>query len=412
MRTAAQNSNAMDYILHGTDYVADPYPIYRQMAEQDPVWLQKSSGHVYVSRYDDARDVLMNRQDFSSDRTADRLGRVPDDLSARCLASILHDRLVMTDGPHHRALRERMRDCFTASRVRSYAPMIDEVIQDHLAAIDWSEPVDFLESIALPIPSKIILRVLGFPPTEFDDLRHWTGDFYNWLAISPGTIEERTAHAVEATGHMRDYVVGILRDPPHDHESTLLATFVAALRSGDLTETEVVANLIGLVNAAHETTTSLMANSMILLLHHPDQLALLSANPALVAGTVREVGRLESPAQIISRVATRDMEFRGLTLRAGQLVAINLAQANRDPEVYPDPDRFDITRTGPSALTFGHGEHFCIGTALATLETERLLTHLLPHMIDAEILDDPLVWRPTPAFRCPSALSIRFAVPS
>lgn len=396
------------YELHGADYIADPYPTYRAMAEESPVWLQEETGHVYVSRYADVKAVLMDSANYSNNRVQDRLSRVPDEMPAQCLAAILHDRLVMTDGPRHRALRVKMRDAFTAARVRTYEPMIREVIADHLAGIDWSRPVDFLREIALPIPSKIVLLVLGFPPADFSQLRQWTNDFYSWLASSPDPIELRTQRALDATQHMRDYIQDRLRNPPAGAEGSLLDELLADEAAGDLTDDEVVANLIGIVNAAHETTTSLMANSMVLLMSHPDQLDLLLADPTLIPGAVVEVGRLESPSQIISRVAAHDLELQGVSIGAGQLVAINLAQANRDPEVYADPERFDVTRSGLAPLTFGHGEHFCVGTALARLETEELLSMLLPRLPGARILSDPIEWRPTPAFRCPRELIIQF----
>lgn len=400
-----------NYVLHGPDYVADPYPTYRAMAEESPVWLQPETGHVYISRYADVKSVLLDADNFSNNRVQDRLSRVPGDIPAQCLASILHDRLVMTDGPRHRMLRVKMRDAFTAVRVRTYTPMIQEVIGDHLDDIDWSKPVDFLEEIALPIPSKIILRVLGFPPSDVTQLRQWTSDFYNWLASSPDSIEVRTKRAMEATEHMRDYVADQLRNPPADAGDSLLGHLLQDESAGVLTDDEVVANLIGIVNAAHETTTSLMANSMILLMQHPDQLRLMLSDPSLIPGAVTEVGRLESPSQVISRVAARDLDLQGVSLRAGQLVAINLAQANRDPDVYPDPDRMDITRHGPAPLTFGHGEHFCAGTALARLEAEELISMLLPRLPGARILNEPIDWRPTPAFRCPRELLIQFSAP-
>ena len=108
-----------DYVLHGSDYIADPYPTYRAMAEESPVWLQEETGHVYVSRYADVKAVLMDSANYSNNRVQDRLSRVPDGIPAQCLAAILHDRLVMTDGPRHRALRVKMRDAFTAARVRT-----------------------------------------------------------------------------------------------------------------------------------------------------------------------------------------------------------------------------------------------------------------------------------------------------
>ncbi len=398
-----------DYVLHGSDYIADPYPTYRAMAEESPVWLQEETGHLYVSRYADVKAVLMDSANYSNNRVQDRLSRVPDEMPAQCLAAILHDRLVMTDGPRHQALRVKMRDAFTAARVRAYEPMIRQVIADHLADIDWSRPVNFLQEIALPIPSKIVLLVLGFPPADFAQLREWTSDFYTWLASSPDPIEVRTQRAIDATQHMRDYVSDRLRNPPGD--GSLLDELLGDEAAGELTDDEVVANLIGIVNAAHETTTSLMANSMLLLLNHPDQLDLLLADPTLIPGAVVEVGRLESPSQIISRVAVRDLELQGVSISAGQLLAINLAQANRDPEVYADPDRFDVTRSGLAPLTFGHGEHFCVGTALARLETEELIAMLLPRLPGARIISDPIKWRPTPAFRCPRELMIQFASP-
>ena len=398
-----------NYVLHGPDYIADPYPTYRAMAEETPVWLQEETGHVYVSHYADVKAVLMDSADYSNNRVQDRLSRVPDGIPAQCLAAILHDRLVMTDGPRHRDLRVKMCDAFTAARVHTYKEMIQDVIAEHLAGIDWSQPVDFLEDIALPIPSKIILLVLGFPPDDFVQLRQWTSDFYTWLASSPDSIEVRTQRAMDATQHMRDYISERLKNPPEG--DSLLHELLADEATGKLTDDEVVANLIGIVNAAHETTTSLMANSMLLLLNHPDQLELLLADPSLVSSAVVEVGRLESPSQIISRVAAHDLDLQGVSLREGQLVAINLAQANRDPSVYPDPDRFDITRSGLAPLTFGHGEHFCIGTALARLETEVLVSMLLPRLPGATILNSPVEWRPTPAFRCPKELVIQFGQP-
>ncbi len=399
------------YVLHGPEYIADPYPTYRAMAEESPVWLQPETGHVYISRYADVKAVLLDAANFSNNRVQDRLSRVPEGIPAQCLAAILHDRLVMTDGPRHRMLRVKMRDAFTAARVRTYAPMIQEVIREHLEGINWSKPVDFLEEIALPIPSKIILLVLGFPSADVTQLRQWTSDFYTWLASSPDSIEVRTKRAVDATEHMREYVADQLRNPPAGSEDSLLGHLLQDESAGVLTDDEVVANLIGIVNAAHETTTSLMANSMVLLLAHPDQLQLMLSDPSLIPGAVAEVGRLESPSQVISRVAAHDLDLQGVNLRAGQLVAINLAQANRDLDVYPDPDRMDITRDGPAPLTFGHGEHFCAGTALARLEAEELITMLLPRLPGARILNEPIDWRPTPAFRCPRELLIQFSAP-
>jgi len=147
---------------------------------------------------------------------------------------------------------------------------------------------------------------------------------------------------------------------------------------------------------------------MIMLLGHRDQLDRVVADPSLIPAAVDEVGRLESPSQIISRVATRDTRLGDVDIAKGSLVAINLAASNRDPAVYPDPERFDVGRRDAVALTFGHGAHFCVGTALARMEVEELIQVLLPRLPGARILTSPIPWRPTPAFRCPLELVIRF----
>lgn len=392
---------SLDFDLRSPEFLENPYPTYARMREQAPVWLEPFTGHVYVSRYADIKMLLLS-DEFSSNRVEDRLSRVPAQLPSACLATVLHDRLMMTDGEEHRVMRRRFSGAFTAAMARTYAERINEIVAEAFADIDWQTEVDLLNEVAIPIPSRVILEVLGFPPGDHADLRAWTDDFYRWLAHSPDPIEIRTERALHGTGHMYSYIldrVNFAREAP---SGSLLCQLVNNVDALQLTNDQVVANLIGIVNAAHETTTSLIVNGTLLLLRNPDQLQRLLDNPSLISQAVDEMLRIESPAQIVSRVPIVDLELEGVTIEAGQLVAALLGAGNHDPEVYSNPDEFVIDREGPAHLSFGHGAHFCVGAALAKIEAVEIFTAMLPMLPRMRILTDPIPWRGTPAFRCPS----------
>lgn len=397
----------MDF--RSTAFLADPYPSYRFLRDHAPFWREPHSGHVYVTRYDDVRALLLDPS-LSSDRTEERLHRVAGG-EADALRPILHDRLLMTDGAHHRALRQQVGASFTAAQIRRCSDLVAGIVDDELRGIDWSRPVDVLNQLAIPIPSRVILSVLGFHEDDHAALRRWTDAFYEWLASSPGSIEARTARAVHATAHIHDLVVAEVarsREAPSDTMLGHLATSVAA---GQLTDDEVVANLIGIVNAAHETTTSLLVNGTLALLQNPDQLALLVEDPELLDAAVDEMLRFDGPAQIVSRLVVDERQIGDVLCVPGTLVALVIGSANRDERAYDDPDRFDVRREGSTSLSMGHGAHYCVGSALAKLEAIEFFRRVVPRLVDARLVTDPVTWRPTPAFRCPSALVVDFGRP-
>ena len=381
------------------EFIEDPYPTYALLRDEQPFWFEPHSRHVYVTRYADIKEVLLDER-FMSDRTDERLGRLPAGTTSTCLRRVLHDRLMMTDGEEHRSLRRQVSWVFTAAQVRTYRDLVRAVLAEAFDPIEWSAPVDVLRQIALSI--------LGFDEGDHDALRLWTDEFYEWLASSPAPMAERTEHALDGTGRMFEYVERQVRGGRANSDGSLLSALIASEEAGALTTDQVVANLIGIVNAAHETTSSLMLNGTVALLRNPGVIEDLLQHPDLIPGAVDEMARYDAPAQIISRLVVESTVVGDVPCEPGTLLALVLASGNRDERAYAGPDEFNIRREGPVNLSFGHGAHFCVGTALARLEAIEYFTMLLPRLRGAQILNEPIPWRPTPAFRTPDELVVQF----
>jgi cytochrome P450 len=388
-------------------FIDNPYPTYRAMRDQAPVWREPFTGHVFVTRYDDVLSVLKDSR-FSSNRIADRMKRVPPEVNTENLQRMLADRLVMTDGDRHRDLRREVGSAFTAAMVRTYARETESTIQQAFERFSESEMLDVLNDLALPIPSQVIMSVIGLPPRGHTQLRQWAEDFYLWLADSPGGIVSRTEKAIASVDSMSAYISEELPHVSSGDEGAYLARMKTNLAEHRMTETEVVANLIGVINAAHETTTSLIMNGTLALLGNPEQLQILIEEPDLIPDAVDEMLRFDSPSQVISRIATEDLELGGVEIAEGDMLALVLGSANRDERVFTNPDSFNIRRQDRQQLAFGHGSHFCTGRGLASLEVAMIFRRLVPLLPNAKIVSGPIQWRPSPAFRSPMALSIEF----
>ena len=368
---------ALDF--RSAEFIENPYPTYARLRDEQPFWFEPHSQRVYVSRYADIKAVLLDPR-FISDRSEE-----------------------------YRAVRRQVSWAFTTAQVRTYTDLVRETLTQAFDRITWSDPVDVLRQIALPLPSQVILSILGFDEGDHESLRLRTDELYSWLASSPAPMGERTDHAVYGTGHMVDYAERQVLGGRANSDGSLLSALVASEEAGALTTNQVVANLIGIINAAHETTSSLMLNGTVALLRNPDVIEDLLEHPELIPDAVDEMARYDAPAQIISRLMVEPTVVGDVPRESGTLIALILASGNRDARAYETPDDFDIRRKGPVNLSFGHGSHFCVGTALARLEAVEYFTMVMPRLRGARILSEPIPWRPTPAFRTPDGLVVHFA---
>jgi cytochrome P450 len=278
--------------------------------------------------------------------------------------------MLSTDGARHTRLRSLVSKAFTPRAVASMRPTIAALVNQLLDEAQARGPLDLMRDLAAPLPVAVIAAMLGVPDADRSKFKHWSDDVAattDIAAIRSEAILTRAATAYkELSAYFRD-LVGRMRS---GRGAGLLGAMAAAEEAGDrLTEDELYANAILLLNAGHETTTNLIGNGTLALLHHPDQWQRLVADPALIEGAVEELLRYDSPVQFTNRRALEDIELGSHHIAKGQKVLAVLGAANRDPTMFPEPDRLDVARAEAAHhVAFGQGPHYCLGAPLARLE--------------------------------------------
>ncbi|MGW0580074.1 cytochrome P450 family protein [Streptomyces sp. NPDC002920] len=385
----------------------DPYPVYARMRAECPVY-RAPQGLWYVTRHADVEQALgdprlSNDRERMTDALVARDGRMRDlsRLTAR-LGRVMSN----TDPPDHARLRGLVNKAFTARRVEGLREriqaVVDRLVDAAVAALEpGGPPTDLLTAVASPLPHTVVCELFGVPEPDRERVKEW----FRGL----GRIHEDIDRAERVVDAFEAYLLDLVERRRAAPGDDLISALVTAQARGDrLTDHELLSTCFMLITAGDETTTNLIGNGLLALLRHPDQLALLRAEPALIRAAVDETVRYDSPTQAILRVTAADVTLGGRTIPAGDLVHLLLASAGRDPEHHEHPDRFDLTRPAPRHLGFGHGPHFCLGAPLARLETELAIGTLVRRLPDLRPAVDPgrLDWRPNPLQRRLTALPV------
>jgi cytochrome P450 len=356
----------------------DPFPLFAEVRDLGAVHLVRlADGHDawLVARYDEARAAL-NDPRFSKDMQAAVAAR-PDVVAEGLPGPAFARHMLVVDPPDHTRLRRLVSAAFSVHRIEDMRQHVQTIVDDLLDDIAARGPdagVDLVGSFAFPLPFTVICELLGVPGPDRPALGQ---NLRRLLAPTP------TPLAYAAAKSASDTVVAMLtalveakqRAPGDDLVSALISA-----RDGDerLNQQELLSTIFQLIVAGHDTTTSLITNSVVALLRHPDQLATLRSDPTKLPAAIEELLRYDSPVPHSTfRYATEPVELAGVTIPAGAQVIISLASANRDPGHYPDSETLDIDRADVRHLAFGHGIHFCLGAALARLEGHLALDSLL-----------------------------------
>ncbi|WP_060710747.1 cytochrome P450 [Pseudonocardia sp. HH130629-09] len=339
-----------------------------------------------LTRHADVRRMLGDADSF-------RNGWTPADLEGspgrdpRQLSGDRSGNLLSLDPPDHTRLRRLLTPEFTVRRMRRLEPRIAQIVDDHLDALARTgPPADLVTHYALPIPSLVICELLGVPPTDQAEFQTRTA---SQLDTTTGE-QERVTLAAEALAYMQDLVSRARRDPGEDLIGMLIREHAETLTDAELVG---VANL--LLVAGHETTSNMLSLGTLALLRHPEQLALVRDEPEAVPAAVEELLRWLSIVNSGSpRLAARDVEIGGTTIRRGELVLFHLPAANRDPEITEQPGRLDITRPSTNHVAFGHGIHHCLGAPLARMEMKVAFPALLRRFpkLRLAVDDDDVAW--------------------
>lgn len=379
---------------------ANPYPHYAEMRRARPVCQVEPGGMWAVSRHEDVLFVLKNPELFSSQGF--EFAWQPPWVGYNPLANSV----LAMDPPAHGRLRSLVSQAFGPRAVARLEGRI-RARADELARTLPSE-VELISAFAMPLPAFVIAEMLGLDHSLHGHFKRWGDDMLSVTPEppSPAHAERVRGSIAEITGYMREVIRARRRDPKDD----LVSDLIRAQADGQsLSDTEIVDFLVTLLLGGFETTTHLVGNTMVFLADHPEEMARLSDNPELIPRFVEEMIRYDGPSQAVPRIATGDCALGGALIPKGALVLALVASASRDEARYPEPDRFDIERGSQGGMQFGHGIHFCIGAALARIETRAALAALAARFRRVERTTAELEYNRTLTVRGPVRLPLRFA---
>ncbi len=294
--------------------------------------------------------------------------------------------IVAVDPPAHTRLRNLVNRAFTPRRVEELSEIAEKIAVGLCDEVAEAGEVDFYASFAQRLPLNIICHMLAIPEIDFEQMQRWT-EAVNAATGIPRADARRAAD--EAVRGMMDYIGELVSERRGNLRDDLLSALIAAEEEGEkLSGEELPVMVLQLLVAGHETTRNLIGNGLYSLMVHPEQQQKLRNEPSLLVNAVEEIIRYEPSLIWVARVAQEDLELAGTPVEADQLVLLNLAAANRDPAVHPDPHRFDVTRPNIQVLSFGFGEHYCLGANLARLEGRIAFDSLLSRFSSFEFVGE------------------------
>ena len=377
----------MRFDPYSTEFFENPWDVYRWLRDEAPVYFDEELGFYAVSRYEDCVEVHRDAATYTSTR-----GVSLDQLRSKDYGRAMVDNasIIMLDPPMHDRLRKLVNRAFTPRRIAEWEPLVQRVVNGFLDDLGGAGSFDAVEDFAAPFPIEVICEIVGVPAGDRQQIRHWTDGMLEREVGNPFPTRKGIEGAI-ALGAYMDQLAADKRAHPTDDMISHLVQAEVEREDGTverLTDIEVARFVLLLAAAGAETVTKLVDNAVMTFGEHPDELAKLKADPSLAGPAVEEVLRYKAPSQYQGRFSTADRSFRGETIPAGFPVLIVTGAANRDERAYDDPDRFDIERTGPLGIAFGHGIHYCIGAHLARLEGKTAFNELYRRWPNLEVDPD------------------------
>ena len=394
MPTASEK--ALDDLLVSHEFMLDPYPLLRQLREEDPVHWSDSIGGWILTRYDDMMITFKDTGHFSNEgRLAKAVAYLPPETRAEFKTFEDHYRqrsLIHSDPPDHTRLRSLVTKAFNARVVEGMRPRMQEIVNEVIDAAQQAGGMDVIKDLAIPLPVTVLAEILGVPKADVHLFKDWADGLLAFQGLNKPPVEvlQRSQQAILG---IRGYLGALLKEKRKNPDQYLLSELAAAESEGEkLSESELLNTCITLLVAGHETTTSLIGNGLWALLRHPDQCQLLKDDPSLLTSAIEEMLRYESPVARQPRLMKVETEMGGKQLRPGEMVFQMLNAANRDPAYFTDPDQFDIRRQKNRHIAFGFGPHFCVGALLARTEGQVVFSTLLARVPHIRLVDEKPDW--------------------
>ena len=371
----------------GPGFFSNPYPTYSALREQDPVH-RCPDGTWFLTRYADLERIYRDRSSFSSDKKA-VFGPKFGDRSP--LYEHHTSSLVFNDAPYHTRVRRAVVGALAPHVLKDMRPGIIDLVDRLLALIEVKGEFDAIQDFAAAIPVEVIGNLLSVPQAERGPLREWSLAILGALepVLTPAQQQRGNDAVTDFLAYLRTLLAARRKEPLND--DTLLARLIREERAAEpITATELMHNCIFLLNAGHETTTNLIGNALFLLLTHDDQRRRLQADPTLINSTVEEVLRCESPNQLGNRLVVEPVRIADTLLEPGTYLHLCIGAANRDPQAFPEPDRFDVARTPNPHLAFAAGAHACAGMSVARLEGQLAIQRIVQRFPRLRLNGEPV----------------------
>lgn len=369
----------------------NPYDQYRRLRAEHPVH-ENPLGPWTLTRYDDCSKLLRNPSLSVEDANAnaDRRARLFTDEERRERGSLA---ILNLDPPDHTRIRRLVSKAFTPKRVEALIPRVQELVDGMLAGVEPTGRMDVIADLAFPLPFAVISEMLGMPEADRDQLRGWSHTVVKTL--EPLTTTDDVPELVAASDAMVQHVTAAIEWKRRAPADDLLSAMIAAEEEGDrLSTEELVAQVVLLFIAGHETTVNLIGNGTLALLRNRDQLAALRAKPDLIGNGIEELLRYDSPVQFSRRIALEPIEIDGNVIEPGSFIFTILGAANHDPAHFgPTADDLDLTRRdAPHHISFGGGIHHCLGAVLARTEARVAIGTLVDRYPDLELVTETPAW--------------------
>lgn len=377
----------------------DPHARLRPLREQCPVFRDETAKTWLLSRYADVRATVNDRTLWRNGEHAEQgsFARFLLDEEKAHLPPGEKQSILTMDDPDHARIRGPLAKALYA-RVAKARPKIDKIVADTLDPLVGRASFDLIGEVAIPIPIVTIARILGVDDTRLGEFREWSEGAI--LGLNPVRTPEESARLEVCGTALEAYFTELIETRRKSPQDDLVSDMVQLQAGGaPLNDTELRINLNALLIGGNLTTTDLIGNGVRLFLLNPDQKDLLVADPSLAPGAVEEILRYEGPVDITGRIASSDREIGGCPVKTHQSLMLSLRGANRDPDMFADPDRFDITRKGTPHVSFGGGAHICIGAPLARMEAVSFFTTFFQRFPTLRLKDEPPQWRALPFFR-------------
>jgi cytochrome P450 len=317
--------------------------------------------------------------------------------------------MLQVDPPDHTRLRGLVSQAFTPRMIEQLHPRIQQITDGLLDAVQDQGRMDLIADFALPLPITVISEMLGIPVSDRSQFRAWSQTLVN--ASGDVAALARDANLIANMGAFLGYITSFLAEKRAHPGADLTSSLIQAEEQGDaLSEPELISMIFLLIVAGHVTTVNLIGNGTLALLEHPDQMRLLRQDPSLLPAAIEELLRYTPPVTFTVRWAGEDIPLHGQMIHKGEIVVVSLAGADTDPQQFPDPDTFDLTRQEKQHLAFGKGIHYCLGAPLARLEAQVAIGALLRRLPNLRLASDPdqLVWNHSFALRGLTSLSVTF----